>query len=100
MKDGPELFGQVAARERGRARVWAVTVTAGVAGLVTAGVVAYNLPAAHTKTVSGTHAANPAPSTSPTRVSYQGDDGEGGSASVSQPGSSGGSTSHATSGGS
>lgn len=43
----------VVARNRGRARLRAATLTAGAAGLVTAGVVAYHLPgAAHTATVT------------------------------------------------
>ncbi len=108
MKPSSDVFSEVVARQRGRSRLRAATVTAGVAGLAAAGVIAYNLPGpAHSKTVSGT--TNTAPSAAPTsQPRYYGDDsgGDDGSATIPSGSAAGGAaaggaaSSHATSGGS
>jgi hypothetical protein len=104
MNRQPDIVATVAGRARGRVRLRAVTVTAGAAGLVTAGVIAYNLPAP----VQSAHGTG----TQPTRVSHGGTgsgsrlSGDGERRTASRPGKSsnpaGGTTapSHATSGGS
>jgi len=88
-------------RERSRSRIRLVTVTVGAAALVTAGVVAYQLPApVHTTTTSSTGTSG----TQPSAVSQRsGDDGGGddGSAAVAvQSGTSTQAPAHSTSGGS
>lgn len=101
MKPRSDFLNEVAARERGRTRIRVATFAAGVAGLATAGVVAYNLPSpAHPKTVS---TVTPTPGTSPAAVRYYGDDSgeDDGGYATAAGGTAGGSTgSHATSGGS
>jgi hypothetical protein len=93
------------ARERGRARLRAVTVTAGVAGLAAAGVIAVNLPAGtHSKAAGSTTNSGSSSTSGTSSPSDDGSSGSAGSATV-LPGTSGGSTSagsqaHATSGGS
>jgi hypothetical protein len=118
---GADVHHAVRDRERGRARLRAVTVTAGLAGLAAAGVIAANLPGpAHTGTgqqsSSGSSgsvsrgssgdgsASGDAGSSGDGSVSDDGgSSGDGGAASVpgAGVGSAGnGGTSHATSGGS
>lgn len=105
----------VIARERGRARIRAVTVAAGAAGLAAAGVVAFTLPAPHhSGQVSSTQRSGPSPaggiSSGPAGSGddsggESGDDGSSASGSrQSSQGSfapaAGSGSSHATSGGS
>jgi hypothetical protein len=91
----------VVARERGRARLRAVTVTAGAAGLAAAGVFAVNLPAgSHSRAGGGTSASPPTSSPTGTRSGDDGGEGQGAVSSGTAPGSSAGSQAHATSGGS
>ena len=73
MNQRHDLASAVRQRERGRDRIRLLTVTAGVASLATAGVVAVNLPgSAHTAS-SGTAAT---PATTPSAGTGQsGDDG-------------------------
>jgi hypothetical protein len=94
---GPELA--IAARERGRARLRTATAVAGVASLVAAGAVAFNLPGpAH----SGQAGSTGSGTTSSPANGRHGDDGTRSQASTSHrsvqaPSASTG-TSHATSG--
>jgi hypothetical protein len=94
MNDDRELIEALAGRERARARMRLATVGLGAAALVTAGVVAYHLPAPVHKTVSTTTVTPSAQPTVTVPASYSGDDG-GGSSVVT-----GGGTAHSTSGGS
>jgi hypothetical protein len=103
------VLATVVDRERGRVRLRAVTLTTGMAGLITAGVIAYNLPApAHSQTASskktgGTAATRTSSTGSAGRTSSSGDDGEQTSTATPKTAtgsSGGGTTSHATSGGS
>lgn len=107
MTDYNDLSSRVADRERARSTVRTVTVTAGVARLVTAGVVAYALPGPthHSSTTttgaSSANAGSASPSASP--ASWRGESDDGGSSGRSlAPASTGNgsSGSHTTSGGS
>ena len=116
MTDYNDLPSRVADRERARSTVRKVTASAGVAGLVTAGVVAYVLPGSSHHSATTTGASSPgtakggSASSGSRPVSWRGesDDGGGKSSSRSQAPSragssssgSGSSASHAVSGGS
>ncbi len=97
MNDDRELISALAGRERARARMRLATVGLGAAALVTAGVVAYHLPAPAHKTASTTTVTPPAQPTVQVPT-YSGDDG--GGASTSSGVSTSGGTTHSTSGGS
>jgi hypothetical protein len=98
MRRNSDVLTAVVARARGRSVVRAVTVTAGVAGLAGAAVIAYELPAPAHHTPSGgtlpVSTATPAATHTPAATAWRGDDG--GQVSRSRSGSAG----HATSGGS
>ncbi len=100
MTHSEDALAAVLARARTRSRLRAATVTAGIAGLATAGVIAYHLPSqAHHKALTNTAVA-PARTTAPATIAHShGDDGGGGSATAAG-GKGTGTTSHATSGGS
>jgi hypothetical protein len=97
MNDDRELISALAGRERARGRMRLATAGLGAAALVTAGVVAYHLPAPAHKTASTTTVTPSAQPTVQVPTSYGGDDG--GSSTSSGLSTSGGTT-HSTSGGS
>jgi hypothetical protein len=105
MNQQQDLASAVMERDRSRSRMRMVTVTVGAASLVTAGVVAYNLPGpAHTTAVSGTTTPAPQPSATQSSAANQqpGDDGgeDGGGAVTVPSGTFGQAPAQATSGGS
>jgi hypothetical protein len=101
-----ELVSAIAARERGRSRLRAATFIVGTAGLLTTGVIAWNLPSPGHGTTGASVAAQAAPttqatpSTQPSARRDEGDD-DGHHVTVT-PGGTGTTApaSHATSGGS
>lgn len=114
-REQPPVPSAVIARQRGRARIRAVTIAAGAAGLAAAGVVAFTLPAPHhSGQVSSTRRSSPSPAgriSSGPAVNADdsgGESGDDGSAASGSRQSSQGSfaptagsgSSHATSGGS
>lgn len=102
-----DALSAVVARRRGKAKLRAVTVAAGAAGLVVAGAVAYTLPGATHTTTTTTTASGTAATTGGTTVVHTTSGGSGvtttqtvsGTGSASAPAASTG-RSHATSGGS
>jgi hypothetical protein len=94
MNEDRELISAVAGRERARARMRLATAGVGAAALVTAGWVAYHLPAPVHKTASTTTVTPSAQPTVTIPASYSGDDGGGSSVAA------GSGTAHSTSGGS
>lgn len=101
-----DALSAVVARRRGKARLRAVTVAAGAAGLVVAGAVAYTLPGVTHTTTTTTASGTPA-TAGTTTVVHTTSGGSGvtttqtvsGTGSASAPAASAG-RSHATSGGS
>jgi hypothetical protein len=116
VKHSPDLVSAVAARERGRTRMRAATATVGLAGLVTAGVIAWNLPTPVHSTTTGasgtssqSQATTPTTATTPaTATRSRGEDDDGGHTSITSGGTTSAGTgsssvsagAHATSGGS
>ena len=96
MNDDRELISALAGRERARGRMRLATAGLGAAALVTAGVVAYHLPAPAHKTATTTVTPTAQP-TVQVPTSYGGDDG---GSSTSSGFSTSGGTTHSTSGGS
>lgn len=108
MKHHPDLISAVAARDQGRTRMRAATATVGLAGLVTASAIAWNLPTAAHSTTTGASSQQQAaaPTTTPTTASGSAGD-DGGHRSITSSGSASTGTgssvsagTHATSGGS
>jgi hypothetical protein len=98
VKDSHDLLTALVARERGRSWMRAATITAGAAGLATAGVIAYNLPAPATHKVV---VISPAPPTAaPVVVTRSGEGDDGGSWSTAPATRASTTHSHTTSGGS
>ena len=98
MNDDRELISALAGRERARARMRLATVGLGATALITAGVVAYHLPAPAHKTASTTTVTTPPAQPTVQVPAYSGDDG--GGFSTGSGASTSGGTTHSTSGGS